>query len=114
MARIARVVVPGCWHHITQRGNRQQTVFLDDADRAMHFQFLAQHAARNALRVAGYCLMGNHGHLIATPPNETGLAKTLGRTHVDYERFGIPVPPLPRRRFPDGSFGPEAGRFFSR
>jgi hypothetical protein len=31
-----------------------------------------------------------------------------------HERFGMPVPPLPRRRFPDGSFGPEAGRFFGR
>ena len=31
-----------------------------------------------------------------------------------HERFGIPVPPLPRRRFPDGTVGPEAGRFFGR
>jgi hypothetical protein len=31
-----------------------------------------------------------------------------------HERFGIPTPPLPRRRFPDGSLGPEAGRFFGR
>jgi len=31
-----------------------------------------------------------------------------------HQRFGLPVPPLPRRRFPDGSLGPEAGRFFGR
>lgn len=31
-----------------------------------------------------------------------------------HQRFGMPVPPLPRRRFPDGSLGPEAGRFFGR
>lgn len=31
-----------------------------------------------------------------------------------HERFGMPVPPLPRRRFPDGSFGPEPGRFFGK
>jgi hypothetical protein len=31
-----------------------------------------------------------------------------------HERLGMPVPPLPRRRFPDGSLGPEAGRFFGR
>ena len=31
-----------------------------------------------------------------------------------HERFGMDVPPLPRRRFPDGSMGPEAGRFFGR
>jgi hypothetical protein len=31
-----------------------------------------------------------------------------------HERLGMAVPPLPRRRFPDGSFGPEAGGFFGR
>jgi hypothetical protein len=31
-----------------------------------------------------------------------------------HERFGMVVPPLPRRRFPDGSVGPEAGEFFRR
>jgi hypothetical protein len=31
-----------------------------------------------------------------------------------HERFGMPAPPLPRRRFPDGSLGPEAGTFFGR
>ena len=31
-----------------------------------------------------------------------------------HERFQMTVPNLPRRRFPDGSFGPEAGGFFGR
>lgn len=31
-----------------------------------------------------------------------------------HRRFGMPVPPLPRRRFPDGSLGPDPGRFFGR
>jgi len=31
-----------------------------------------------------------------------------------HERLGMPVPPLPRRRFPDGSTGPEPGGFFGR
>jgi len=31
-----------------------------------------------------------------------------------HERFGMVAPPLPRRRFPDGSDGPDSGRFFSR
>lgn len=31
-----------------------------------------------------------------------------------HKRFGMPEPPLPRRRFPDGSVGPEAGGFFGR
>ena len=39
---------------------------------------------------------------------------TIDRWRSWHERFGMPVPPLPRRRFPDGSLGPEAGRFFGR
>ncbi|MBS1856799.1 MAG: hypothetical protein JST11_15630 [Acidobacteria bacterium] len=39
---------------------------------------------------------------------------TMDRWRSWHERFGMPVPPLPRRRFPDGAVGPEAGRFFGR
>lgn len=31
-----------------------------------------------------------------------------------HSRFELSVPDLPRRRFPDGSLGPEAGKFFGR
>lgn len=32
-----------------------------------------------------------------------------------HERLGMtPAPPLPRRRFPDGTFGPAPGTFFGR
>ena len=33
MSRMARVVVEGVPHHITQRGNHRQKVFLRDEDR---------------------------------------------------------------------------------
>jgi REP element-mobilizing transposase RayT len=87
MARIARVVVPGCWHHITQRGNRRQAVFFEDTDRALYLQLLAHHTRRCSVRIVGYCLMGNHVHLIPTPPAETAFAKSLGRAHMGYTRW---------------------------
>src|SRR5579883_230312 len=87
MARLARVVVPGVWHHATQRGNRRQTVFFTDSDRATYLQFLTRHCARSAVRIAGYCLMSNHVHLIAVPERLGALASALGRTHVDYARW---------------------------
>jgi hypothetical protein len=31
-----------------------------------------------------------------------------------HEQFGMPMQPLPRRRFPDGSFGPAPGKFLGR
>jgi REP element-mobilizing transposase RayT len=32
MARLARVVVPGVAHHVTQRGNRRQATFFQEDD----------------------------------------------------------------------------------
>ncbi len=32
MARLSSVVVPGLPHHVTQRGNRRETVFFSDDD----------------------------------------------------------------------------------
>jgi REP-associated tyrosine transposase len=87
MARLARVVVPECWHHITQRGNRKQTVFFDDTDRRMYLELLARHARMCSLCIVGYCLMGNHVHIVAIPARRDTLARSLGRAHVDYARW---------------------------
>ncbi len=87
MARIARVVAPGCWHHVTQRGNHQETVFFDDGDREAYLKFLIGHCRLAGVRLTGFCLMGNHVHLLLAPETEDGLAKTLGRTHTDYSRW---------------------------
>ena len=38
MARLARIVVPGVAHHVTQRGNRRQEVFFSDGWE--HFAFI--------------------------------------------------------------------------
>jgi len=46
MARIARLVVPGRWHHITQRGNRQQTVFFENAERRFYLDLLRELCGR--------------------------------------------------------------------
>ncbi|MCI0491876.1 MAG: transposase, partial [Planctomycetes bacterium] len=33
MPRVARIVIPNCPHHVTQRGNNRQDVFFVDDDR---------------------------------------------------------------------------------
>ena len=87
MGRIARVVVADCWHHVTQRGNLGQPVFFDDDDRTMYLNLLRAQCRRTGLQIAGYCLMTNHVHLIAVPPDALALAAALGRTHGDYARW---------------------------
>jgi putative transposase len=87
MSRIARVVVPGLPHHVTQRGNGRQATFLSDEDRLVYLDLLRGHRRQYGLRIWAYCLMNNHIHLLAVPEGEDSLAHTLGRTHADYARY---------------------------
>ncbi|MBI4874775.1 MAG: transposase [Acidobacteria bacterium] len=87
MARVARVVVPGCMHHVTQRGNHRQAVFFGDADRRVYLSTLWDSAARHGLEVIGHCLMSNHVHLLVVPQKEDSLAKTLARVSNAYARW---------------------------
>ena len=43
MARIARVIVPGVPHHVTQRGNRRMDVFFTDEDRQAYLDLLREY-----------------------------------------------------------------------
>ncbi len=42
MARIARIVIPGTPHHVTQRGNRREPVFFEDGDYRHYIKLLSQ------------------------------------------------------------------------
>ena len=84
MPRRSRCVFPGVAHHITQRGNDRQPVFLSSDDRRLYLDFLSHHAARSGARLLGYCLMTNHVHLVAVPERQDSLARTLGRVHSQY------------------------------
>ncbi len=80
-------MLPGCWHHVTQRGNHRQTVFFNDSHREFYVRLLRGHCRRHGVAIGGYCLMGNHVHMLAIPASEDGLARALGRTHNDYARW---------------------------
>jgi putative transposase len=67
MGRIARVVLPGVWHHVAQRGNRRQSVFFEDADRHFYLQLLGRHCSKHGAAITGDCLMTNHVHVISPP-----------------------------------------------
>jgi len=67
MARIARVIAHGIPHHIVQRGNRRQDVFLKKGDQRAYLNILKEQAEKNHLSIWAYCLMANHIHIIAVP-----------------------------------------------
>ena len=51
--------------HIVCRGNRRQAIFLDEVDRRRYLGLLEEACAHYGWRIAGYCLMRNHVHLVA-------------------------------------------------
>ena len=64
MARPLRILFPGGLYHVTARGNGRQTLFADDADRERFLRVLTYAVSRYRLLCHGYCLMGNHYHLL--------------------------------------------------
>jgi putative transposase len=50
MPRVARIVVPGLPHHITQRDNNRQVVFHTDEQRELYLELLKKHAGYTACR----------------------------------------------------------------
>ena len=87
MPRLARIVVPGMPHHVTQRGNNQQDVFFVDEDRKVYLKFLREYGERYGFRIHAYCLMTNHIHIVGVPDKEESLAKAIGRTHFRYSQY---------------------------
>lgn len=86
MARLARVVIPEIPHHVTQRGNRRETVFFEPADYRAYLEMIGEAAKRADTQVMAYCLMPNHVHLILVPADEDGLRATLADAHRRYTR----------------------------
>jgi putative transposase len=87
MPRLARVVVTGVAHHVTQRGTGRQTVFHTRSDRRVYLRLLTENSHRAGLRILAYCLMPNHIHLIAVPEREDSLAVALRRAHGRYAQY---------------------------
>ena len=87
MPRMARVVVPGCPHHITQRGNRRQDVFLADEDRQHFLQLLIGYAVEHPLQILAYCLMTNHVHLVCIPVFVNSLAAALKPVLTQFTQY---------------------------
>lgn len=87
MARLPRLAVAGHVHHVLQRGNNKQAIFVDDDDYRFMLALLAEHAARQKVAIHAYVLMPNHFHLLLTPQTGSGLSsmmQAVGRRYVQY------------------------------
>src|SRR6266700_1605053 len=84
MARLARVVVPGVPHHVTQRGNGRARTFFGAGDYARYRDLLAEGCRAADVQVWAWCLMPNHVHLILVPSDADGLRRALAPVHRRY------------------------------
>ena len=57
MARPLRIVDPGLWHHVMNRGGGGAALFLDDSYRRKFISLMAECGERWGVRTAAYCAM---------------------------------------------------------
>jgi putative transposase len=82
--RISRVVIPGCPHHLIQRGNRRLRVFFSDEDKAFYLALIKRQIVKHGISLWAFCLMDNHVHMIVIPKAEDSLARGIGEAHRKY------------------------------
>ncbi len=93
MARMARLYVPGCSHHVIQRGNNRAPCFEEENDYRCYLEYLSEAADSSGVAIHAFALMTNHVHLLLTPAGSGNCGKmmqSLGRKYVRYfnDRYG--------------------------
>ena len=69
MSRPLRIEFCGALYHVTSRGDRREMIYEDDQDRQTFLALLADVVSRFNWCCHGYCLMGNHYHLLIETPD---------------------------------------------
>ena len=83
MARPLRLEFPGACYHLTARGDRQEPIFEDDADRIVFLDLLGKEILQQGWVLYAFCLMGNHYHLLLQTP-EPNLVRGMRRLNGVY------------------------------
>lgn len=81
MSRPLRIEYSGAVYHITVRGNKKQSIFVDNSDRELFLQILKDVIKSYHWICYAYCLMGNHFHLLIEtihPTLSTGMRQLNG------------------------------------
>jgi REP element-mobilizing transposase RayT len=70
MARQVRIEYEGALYHVMARGNQGQGIFVDDLDRKVWLETVAEGWGKAGWKVHAYVLMGNHYHLLLETPED--------------------------------------------
>lgn len=68
MARQPRILFPGAWYHVMNRGANHQSIFIDSNQRKLFLSLLQHISTVYKIEIHAYCLMTNHYHLLIRTP----------------------------------------------
>ncbi len=77
MPRAKRKSYGGYLYHVLNRANGRLRIFRKAADFAAFEAILGQGQERTGMRICGYCLMGNHWHLLLWPRHDGELSEYM-------------------------------------
>lgn len=87
MSRPLRIEYPGAWYHIMSRGRRSEKIFYDRQDYQSFVGLLGEASEMWNIRVAAYCLMTNHYHILVQTP-DANIARSMRHINGVYtQRF---------------------------
>ncbi len=81
MARLARTVISGIPHHVTQCGNGRAQTFFSDLDYELYLNLLARHCQATDVSVWASVLMPSLVQLNLTPQDNEGIRRALAKVH---------------------------------
>lgn len=86
MTRPLRLEFAGALYHVTSRGDKQAAIYLDDTDRLVWLQTLANVCQHFDFSVHSFCQMRNHYHLMLET-NAGGLAAGMRQLNGVYSQY---------------------------
>ena len=87
MSRPIRIAFPGAWYHVMNRGRRSENIYLDKLDYKAFIELLQETSDAWNIRIAAYCLMPNHYHMLVYTP-EGNISRAMRHINGVYtQRF---------------------------
>lgn len=87
MSRPLRIEFPDAWYHVMNRGRRAEQIFIDSTDYNVFVDLLKETAESWNVKVAAYCLISNHYHLLLKTP-DANISRSMRHLNGVYtQRF---------------------------
>lgn len=86
MPRGIRIWNPNNYYHIVMRGNNRQSIFQYERDFKEFFRVLNYTYGKYPFKIAAYCIMTNHYHLLLKSPIVPlgNVMRSINRRYSDY------------------------------